>query len=202
MGAPSDRETANLQTFDSGDAIFFIRTLIQSPPMKRLWGRLFDLLAGTSLLLCIASAVMWNLSYRRYESPTYSRPNGIFLQLTSWHGDLCFDLYHSWPDDCTAYYTASPTSGGIGPFFGSPGNPATWENYGISFRSGPSGAAVSGGKVLCFLHDATRQELLPQVQYWQPLGPGFELSIPDAYVVGLFGILPLVWCFTRLSRWR
>jgi len=166
--------------------------------------RLLNASAGISLLPLIATTALWVSSYYRYESPTYSRANGIFLQLTSWHGDLVFDLEKNWPDDCTGYYTALPSQEGIGPLFICyPGNYSSIGRFGFSYTSATSYVPTAKGRSLCYVHEKAAAELMNRADQWRPVRGG-ELSVPDAFVCGIFGLLPAiagVATFQR-RRWR
>lgn len=161
--------------------------------------RLFTGLSVISLLLCIAMAAAWFWSYQRYDSPTFSRANGLFLQLTSWHGDVVLDYFKNWPDDCTGYYTSSPSHGdNIGPlFFDSPTNNTRWEKFGFSFSTGDSVVQMAGGKTICFLHDEPEIDLQARANSWRVVD-GFEITVPDSFVCGILAIVPAIMAY----RWR
>jgi hypothetical protein len=70
---------------------------IEYPPMKRLRRWLFNLLAGVSLLLCVATAVLWARSISRCDAIRYQSKSGSGYSLSTGRHALVFGSFFQLP---------------------------------------------------------------------------------------------------------
>jgi hypothetical protein len=89
--------------------------------MKRLWRWLFNLLAGVSMLLCVATAVLWVLSYA--DPITYSpgwstghpKSAQVYHEIVSVKGQIVLNTQTSRViafDGCSALVRVAPSASG------------------------------------------------------------------------------------------
>ena len=108
----------------------------------------FTILSALSLMLCVATCVLWKRSYRVQDEPTFAWPGHMFLQLTSRHGELSLDAAENWPEDCRRWYTGSPDDH-FGPLYvPSTGMYIKSQRAGVTVIAGSFSIATSKGRVL------------------------------------------------------
>lgn len=154
--------------------------------------RLFIFSSAVSAALCLVVAFLWGRSQWCGEALTYVSTGGRFVQWTSRDGDLYLSVVDHWPDDCTGYARGG-AQGGFGPLFArSLGMNVQGEKWGVGWSTGYFSIATAAGKTVFESEGEPFERTLARTEAW-PLGKGFEVRVPYAYVTIAPAILPLLW---------
>src|SRR5207248_1113360 len=70
----------------------------QGEHMKRLWRIFFNALTVLSLLLCLATAVLWVRTYLISDELITANATGKLWWLSTYQGGLSVEVVHGWPN--------------------------------------------------------------------------------------------------------
>ena len=174
--------------------------------MKRLMWGISRGLTGLSLLLCVATLVLWVRSYTKADGMFHEGRLTIYIHYNPWE----FTTLQCDMGSCDgalfghmgSFVDTRPTSGGTG------------ATTGPRYETPPSAEQIARSEVV-----RTRIEILRACKHYgfsvgsvaamlvkNPAGGKnwffVALMVPHGLAIVIFGVLPAIWCWRVGKRWR
>jgi hypothetical protein len=165
--------------------------------MSRMLRRLFTLVSALSLVLCVATSVLWIRSGSSSDAFYFGTGGGTVWTLWSGRDWINLARYRGWPNPPRFRHDSQSN---LGPIFAlntfGGAHSIGWELWQLRGRDGASCVVVEPDGSAAWMPARSALQTLSTNRYSAPM-PFWEVAAPHWVFAMVFGILPLV----ELSRW-